>query len=47
MNFVNVPIGYLVIALSQNKIMLFTGNFLKAVALTLHVPVEGKIKIWS
>ena len=43
MNFVNVPIGYLVIALSQNKIMLFTGNFLKAVALTLHVPVEGKV----
>ena len=36
-----VAIGYLVIALSENKIMLFIGRFVSTGALFLHLPAEG------
>ena len=36
-----VVIGYLLIALAENKIMLFFGRVLSSIALTLHTPAEG------
>ena len=36
-----VAIGYLLIALSESKIMLFIGRFVSTGALFLHLPAEG------
>ena len=37
-----VSIGYLLIAVSQNKFMLLLGRFLSTTAMTLHVTSEGR-----
>ena len=36
-----VILGFLLIALAENKIMLFVGRILSAIAVTLHTPAEG------
>ena len=40
-----VILGFLLIALAENKAMLFCGRVLSSIALTLHTPAEGNMDI--